>query len=90
MTRKQMDSSVSRLELSYVSAACRRIVFPFSQPAPLQPQSACRTGSEPVLHPVFVLVSFQVECVSLLEALIQSLLSNPRSELFNQIEEEHV
>lgn len=60
--------------------ACLRIVFPLSQPAPQQPLSA-----EPLLHPLFVLVSFQVECVSLLEAVVQLLPSCPSSELFNEI-----
>lgn len=65
------------------SAACQRIVFPLSQPAPQQPQSACRAGSESNLYPRFVLVSFQVECASLLEALVQLLPLSPSGELFN-------
>lgn len=54
-----------------------------SQPALQQPQSACRAGSESNLYPLFVLVSFQVECASLLEALVQLLPLCPSGELFS-------
>lgn len=43
------------------------------------------SGPEPSLHPLFVPVPSQLECVCLPEAPVQLLPSHPSSELFNNI-----